>query len=441
MFNMEADQPPPMAPPQPVNDSTGGVTQHAKNVDEALAAEPALKLPDLPSIAVMPFQKVGASAESDVIAMGLAHDVIMGLSRLRWLFVIARGTAFNVGSSPGDVLEIASQLGVRYITQGAIATSGNRLRVDVALIDAPTRSEIWVERFDREVSELFAIQQEIVDAIVSCLQVEIEEAEQRRALMRKDDSLDAWSAYHRGVWHMHKFNAKDFVTAEKLFERALELNPNDARVYAGLSFIAFQRAFLRIDPDFDSALGMSTEFAEKSIRADPREALGHWALGRALLMYRDYDQSIDELETAIDLNPNFAGAHFSLSRSCFAAGMSDRGIEATDTARRLSPYDPNLFAMLSVRANCLMQLGKYDEAVNWVVRAARQPNAHHHIQAIAAYCTAVAGRLDLTEQYKERLLAARPNYGMEDFLLAFPLKEKEHVELVTDGFRKAGIVT
>jgi tetratricopeptide (TPR) repeat protein len=236
------------------------------------------------------------------------------------LFVIARASAFSIASTSDDVLEIAEKLGVRYITQGAIAFAGNQLRVDVALIEAPSRTEIWVERFDRELSEIFEVQQEISYAIVGYLQLEIETAEQKRALMRPDQTLDAWGAYHRGVWHMYKFKAEDFSRAEKLFERALELNPNDARIYANLSFIEFQRAFRRLEPDYAAALQRAQDLANKSVAIDPREPLGHWALGRTLLMYREYDQSLEELEAAIDLNPNFAGAHFFSQPQLFRRG-------------------------------------------------------------------------------------------------------------------------
>ena len=393
--------------------------------------------PNRPSIAVLPFQTLGA--DDQVFAVGLTHDIIMRISRLRWLFVIARGSAFNILSESHDVQDIARKLGVRYVTQGTVAVSGGKLRVDVALIDAPSRTEIWVEQYTRPLDDIFTVQQEISDAIARCLQIEIEEAEQRRALHEPVSSLDAWSAYHRGVWHMHRFREEDLDLAEQFFNRAIELEPAGPRPYAGLSFVEFQRAFLRLDPDYQGRLDRSLELAERSIAAEPREALGHWALGRTLLMFREYDQSIDELQSAIKLNPNFAGAHFSLSRTLFAAGESERGIESTDTARRLSPYDPLRFAMLSVRANCLVQLGRFEEAAEWVVRAARQPNAHHHIVAIAAYCTGLAGRDALARQFLDKLRAVRPDYSLEDFLLAFPLKEKAHVDLVRDGMRKAGL--
>lgn len=421
----------PAPTPQPAKEAPPGET------------EPELKLPSKPSIAVLPFQTFGAAAgdQDEVFAIGLTHDIIMRISRLRWLFVIARGSAFNILNQSSDVRDIAQRLGVRYLMQGNVAISGGKLRVDVALIDAPSRTEIWVEQFVRDLDDIFALQREISDAITLCLQIEIEEAEQRRALDSPMSNLDAWSAYHRGVWHMHQFKKPDFDRAEQFFDRAIALAPHEPRAYAGLSFVYFQRAFLRLTPDYDDALKRSLELAEQSVAAEPREALGHWALGRTFLMYKEYEQSVEELENAISLNPNFAGAHFSLSRTFFANGSSESGIESADIARRLSPYDPLRFAMLSVRANCLVQLGQFDEAADWVVRAARQPNAHHHIVAIAAYCTGLAGRTDLARQFLKRLQDVRPDYRMEDFLLAFPLREKAHIELVRDGFAKAGLRT
>ena len=398
--------------------------------------EPAL--PNKPSIAVLPFQTIGQGPD-EVFATGLTHDIIMRISRLRWLFVIARGSAFNIQSQTTDVRDIARRLGVRYVTQGSVAAAGGKLRIDVSLIDAPSRTEIWVEQYVRTLDDIHTVQRDISDAIASCLQIEIEEAEQRRALDTPMSGLDAWSAYHRGVWHMHQFKAGDFDIAERFFNRAIELEPHGPRPYAGLSFVHFQRAFQHLNSDYDGTLMQSLELAQKSVAAEPREALGHWALGRTLLMYREYEQSQEELESAIALNPNFAGAHFSLARTAFVAGESEAGIESADLALRLSPYDPNRFAMLSVRANCLVQLGRYDEAVDWVVRAARQPNAHHHILAIAAYCTGLAGRDDLARQYLGRLRAARADYSLEDFLLAFPMKQQAHIDLVREGFSKAGL--
>ena len=426
------------APAAPVSLGEPSAASVGETAPAAERPEDGPDLPNKPSIAVLPFQTLGEGPD-EVFATGLTHDIIMRISRLRWLFVIARGSAFNIQSQTTDVRDIARRLGVRYITQGSVAAAGSKLRVDVSLIDALSRNEIWVEQYVRELDDIHTVQHDISDAIAGCLQIEIEEAEQRRALDTPISGLNAWSAYHRGVWHMHQFKAEDFDIAERFFNRAIELEPHGPRPYAGLSFVQFQRAFQHLNSDYDGTLMQSLELAQKSVAAEPREALGHWALGRTLLMYREYEQSKEELEAAIEFNPNFAGAHFSLARTHFVSGESEAGIESADLALRLSPYDPNRFAMLSVRANCLVQLGRHDEAVDWVVRAARQPNAHHHILAIAAYCTALAGRDDLARQYIERLRAARGDYGFEDFLRAFPLKRQTHIDLVREGFGKVGL--
>lgn len=397
-----------------------------------------LTLPRRPSIAVLPFATLGRGTDHDVLADGLTHDLISRLSSLRWLFVIARGSSFAFRDPVDDVTQVAKKLGVRYIAQGSLQSGGDRIRVHAALVDAVSGSELWAEQFDRKLDDIFAIQDEISNAITGSLETEIEQAEQRRALMKPPESLDAWSAYHRGLWHAYRPTRADVDQAELLFRRAIELDPTFSRPFAGLSFACFKKGFLGHTTDFNGAYQRALHFANESIGLDQRDSLGHWAHGRAMLMLHEHDQSIESLETSIALNPNFAGAHFSLSRSLFAEGSSERGIEATDLARRLSPCDPQFFAMLSVRGNCLAQLGRYDEAADWVMRAVRQTNAHHHILAIATYCTALAGRLDVARDNLAQLLDKNPNYKSADFFQAFPIKRQEHRDLVLEGLKKAG---
>ena len=413
--------------------------QEPQSFDTPCQSEPVFELPDRPSIAVLPFEALAQNAEHAVFADGLTHDIISRISRLRWLFVIARGSTFTFRDSTDSVERIAQHLGVRYVAQGNVRFSGDRVRVSAVLVDAVSRQEIWADRFDRKIDDIFLIQDEISIAIVTLLESEIEEAEQRRALHRQPETLDAWSNYHRGLWHMHRFNKADFVQAEYFFERACDISPNSPRAFAGLSFVNFQRHFLGLTTDHEGVLDRAFELAEHSIALDPKDPVGHMALGRALLMRREYDHSIDELETSIALNPNLAPAQFSLSRTLMAAGVSERGIQAADVARRLSPNDPMRFAMLSVRANCLAQLGRFDEAVNWVEQATRQSNAHFHILAIAVYITCAAGQMELADKYKQRLLRAQPDYRISDFFRGFPLRSQEHTELVADSLRKAGL--
>lgn len=414
-------------------------TPEASSPEHNLEDEAYPPLPSQPSVAVLPFETLSDAPDRQVFADGLTHDIISRISRLRWLFVIARGSTFTFRNQAVDVQTVARQLGVRYIAQGNVRFAGERIRVDAVLTDAMTRSELWADQFDRRLDDIFGIQDEISNAIVGALETEIERAEQQRAMRGPPESLDAWSAYHRGLWHMHQFKRDDFDLAEGFFKRAIALDSNSPRPIAGLSFVHFQRAFLKLDPDYDGQIQRALELGEQALAVDARDATGHWAVGRALLMRREYEQSVESLKTAIALNPNYASAQFSLSRSYFAEGSSEMGIQASDIARRLSPCDPLRFAMLSVKANCLAQMGRFDEAVEWVVRAARQPNAHHHILAIAAYCTSLADRDDLAQDYLKRLRAVQPSYDASDFFQAFPIKQPEHIELIREGFRKAGM--
>ena len=407
--------------------------------DRPLALEPEYELPKRPSLAVLPFEALDQGVDNNVFADGLTHDIISRISKLRWLFVIARGSSFTFRSATDSVEQIARALGVRYVAHGTVRFAGNRVRVSAVLVDAVSRQEIWADHFDRQIEDVFAIQDEISAAIVALMETEIEEAEQRRALQSPIETLDAWSNYHRGLWHMHRFSKDNFAEAEKFFLKATEIDPNSPRAFSGLSFVYFQRHFLGLVSNREEALQRSFEFAEHSIELDPKDPLGHMSLGRALLMRREYDHSIDELERSIQLNPNLAPAQFSLSRTLMAAGLSQRGIEAADIARRLSPNDPMRFAMLSVRANCLAQLGEFEEAVKWVQQATHQSNAHFHILAIAVYIASAAGQTDLALKYKERLLGARPDYRISDFFRGFPLRSKEHTSLVIDGLKRVGL--
>ncbi|MFY0611558.1 MAG: winged helix-turn-helix domain-containing protein [Hyphomicrobiaceae bacterium] len=407
--------------------------------EDRLGLDQEFQLPKRPSIAVLPFEALDQDPDRAIFADGLTHDIISRISRLRWLFVIARGSTFTFRSSTDSVEQIARTLGVRYVVHGTVRFAGLRVRVSAVLVDAVARQEIWADHFDRQIEDVFAIQDEISAIIVALMETEIEEAEQRRALQSPVETLDAWSNYHRGLWHMHRFNKEGFAQAEQFFERTTEIDPNSPRAFAGLSFVNFQRHFLGLVPDREKALQLAFEQAEHSIELDSKDPLGHMSLGRALLMRREYDHSIDALETSIRLNPNLAPAQFSLSRTLMAAGLSQRGIEAADIARRLSPNDPMRFAMLSVRANCLAQLGEFEEAVQWVQQATHQSNAHFHILAIAVYISCAAGDMDLAQKYKERLLKARPDYRIGDFFRGFPLRSSDHTNLVIEGLKRAGL--
>jgi TolB-like protein/Flp pilus assembly protein TadD len=390
------------------------------------------------AIAVMPF--VDRSSDADKrggVADALAHDVIVRLAKLRSMFVIAQGTTFALRDRGIGPEEAGRMLHVEYVVSGAVRRSGKRLAVNVDLIETRTARIIWAEVFDDTVSDTLDVLDEIGNRIVAAVAHEIEMTERNRAILKAPNSLDAWEAHHRGLWHMYRFSKIDNERARQFFTQAVELDPTFARAYAGLSFAHFQNAFLgwkNAQVEIDRAY----EAAGKSLMVDDRDPAAHWAMGRALWLRGDQDQSVTELERAVDLSPNFATGHYTLAFVHSQSGDPRAAISFSDHSRQLSPFDPLLFAMLSARAMALARLGQYDEAAEWAVKATARPNAHQHIMAIAAMILGLAGRVEDANTYKAKLRERVPNYSMADFLSAFRYSP-DAAAMFSAGARKIGL--
>jgi len=398
-----------------------------------------LRLPDRPSLVVLPFALLGAEEHGSVIADGLTLDIMTRLARTRWLFVISRGTSFMFRGPVQDTKSLALRLGVRYVVQGNVQFLGPRVRINVALTDAPSQREVWADNFDRSIDDIFAIQDDIANVIVGAVESEIELSERQRALLKHPANLDAWSAYHRASWLMYQFTPGAYEEAERLFNLAAKLDPHSARVYAGLSFVHWQRAFLEISKNRDEEIQLALENAQHALNIDPREPQAHWALGRAFLLQKDFDLAIEEINQSIELSPSFALGHYSAAFVRLLTGDHGESFAAVRRARRLSPYDVMSFAMLAVEAFDAALAGDVEQAANLADRAARQPNAHYHILAIAAFCNAMAGRDEAARRYIARLAQVHPGYRLRDYFQAFPYRGEELRRRVEQEFRKIGL--
>jgi tetratricopeptide (TPR) repeat protein len=308
-------------------------------------------------------------------------------------------------------------LNVDYVVSGSLHRQGKRLTVSVELAETRTARIVWAEVFDQKLDDAFLVLDEIGNRIVASIASEIETIERNRAILKPPSSLDAWEAHHRGLWHMYRFNRADNERAQQFFALAVRLDPTFARAYAGLSFTHFQNAFqgwAPREPEIDRAF----DTAGQSLMADDRDPAAHSAMGRALWLRGRQDQSVLALEQAIDLSPNFALGHYALAFVHSQGGDPGAAVAFADQSRHLSPFDPLLFAMLGSRAMALVRLGRFDEAADWGTKAAARPNAHAHVQAIGAYCLALAGRLDEARALMAAIHKALPNYGVDHFLTA-----------------------
>jgi DNA-binding SARP family transcriptional activator len=385
------------------------------------------------SVVVMPF--VEASPGASPVANGLTDDIITRLAKLRVLFVIARGSSYALGERGIGAREAGRMLNVEYVVSGVVRRQADKLSVLVELAQTRDAGIVWADEIEGPADQTFGVLDSIVNRIVALISEEIERAETMRALIKPPNSLDAWEAYHRGLWHMYRFNAADNKVAERLFRAALALDPNFARAHAGLSFTHFQNVFLGLTPDREQQARLALETASQSLAADDRDPAAHWALGRALWLRGEQDESIAELARSVELSPNFALGHYTLGFVHAQSGDPRVAIDQVDHSRRLSPFDPLQFGMLGSRALAHMRLGEREAAAQWAVKAASRPNAHAHILAIAAVNLALAGRRDQARELVGRIRVELPRYRVEDFLRAFRFIPDAE-QIVRDGARQ-----
>ncbi len=418
-----------------------GISDHALVASwRGLDLAAALELPDKPSVAVLGFTDLGGHEDGPVLAEGLAADLTLALGHMRGLFVTARASSARFSARSADLLPLAGRmLGVRYLVHGTTQRLDRRVRINVTLADAVRNDVLWCEHFDRSIDDLFSVQDDVSSAIASAIEPAIARAEGERARLKSSEDLSAWECYHRAMWHCFRFTAAHTEHAHAYLLRALALDKGFARAHAGLSFTHYSRAFLDAVAAPDAEVGMALRHAQQSIELDPRDAMGHWTLGRAQFLAGEHDQAIQAVSSSLAVNPNFAQGHYALGFIRAHAGMPVQALPALATAERLSPYDPLLFAIESARAVSLAIEGKYDDAVAWVIRATSEPNAHFHIQAIAAACLVLAGRHDEARGYAKRACNAHPGYSIRVFNRSFPQKCAAHRDLVVQALRSAGV--
>lgn len=390
------------------------------------------------SIAVMPFidRSNGNSAHGGA-ADALARDIITRLAKLRSLFVIAQGTVFALHERQIGAQEAGRMLNVDYVVSGSVRTRSGRLTVTAELAETRSARIVWADTFDHKADDAFLALDEIGNRIVALIASEIETVERNRAVLKPPSSLDAWEAYHRGLWHMYRYRKPDNDMARHFFETAVRLDQTFSRAYAGLSFTYFQGAFQnweKREPQIDRA----HDAAVQGLMADDRDPAVHWAMGRALWLRGRRDESVTELERSIDLSPNFALGHYNLAFVRSIAGDPHAAIVSSDLSRHLSPFDPMLFGMLATRAMALVRLGQFDEAAGWAVKAATRPNAFPHIHAIAACTLALTGALDQARVHADVVREAAPGYTLAEFLTTFPF-DAEGEALFRQGARRVGM--
>jgi TolB-like protein/DNA-binding winged helix-turn-helix (wHTH) protein len=386
------------------------------------SANPQWRRASGPSLAVLPFRLIGDGGRCAALAIALPDELITELSRLRWLFVTARGSSFRLRAPEAEFSEIGRLLRVRYCLWGTIEISDRNLVITVELVDTLDGGIVWAERFSGRIDDVHAIREEIRSRVLVALDLQIPIHEAARSRLTVADSLDAWSAYHLGLQHMYRFNRVDNAAAAALFQRAVALDPCFARAHAGLSFIHFQTAFMRYTDDLAGEISQARRFAERGLELDPLDPFVNFAMGRTYWLDGDLDSSLMWLERSTNICPNYAHGIYARAWSEALAGRAPDSRRHVDLAMRLSPLDPLYYAMLGTRAFTHLAVGEDEEAASWAERAARSPGAHVLIAMIAAAAQALKGDMARAATWSANVRERNSALSREDFSRAFPMK-------------------
>jgi adenylate cyclase len=395
-----------------------------------------LPLPDKPSIAVLPFVNMSSDPEQEFFADGIAEDVITALSRYPSLFVIARNSSFTYKGRAVDVKQVGRELGVRYVLEGSLRKAGNRIRVTAQLVEAETGNHLWAERYDRDVADIFAVQDEITNAVTIAIAPAIAEAEQQRAMRKPPGSLDAWAAYQRGLWHLGKATAPDYKLAEEFFRRAIDLDPNFPDGYCGLATAQIRAAGTFRRGSLEEAQRSAERLAHFAVALDGNNAFAHSCLSFALFGRGDLRGAWAEADRAVALSPNLASGYFQRGTALIHSGRPREGLIDLRMNLKLEPRGSNLATSLHHVAIGLYFSRAYDEAVEAAQDAVRSfpeyPSSYRWLAAALA-------QLGCVEEAKKALGKAIAIAPAPFLRQRAPWYRPEDYAHFLEGLRKAGL--
>jgi adenylate cyclase len=393
---------------------------------------------DAPAIAVLAFDNLSGDPDQEYFADGIAEDLITRLSSWRSLPVIARNSSFVYKGQAVDVKQVSRDLGARYVVEGSVRRSGDRVRISAQLIDAATGHHVWAETYDREMRDIFAVQDEITEAIVGSISPAISEAERARVARKDPRNLDAYDLTMRGYWHFLKLNKDENTKARSLFEQAIELDPQSAGAFIGLGYthwndVVFQ--WTDTPAESDSELGQA---ARRSVELDPNDAQAQMVLSLAYRRSGQPEEMLAAAERAVELDPSFASAHSWLGGFLALQGRLEEGLSSAEKAIRLSPRDPLLWFYFSNLANVHSAARRYEQAAEWARRSILGNPGFPYSRATLAASYAHLGRLDEARAEVEGLLRIQPGLSIS-FLRESSLSAPAYRDRYLDGLRKAGL--
>lgn len=397
-----------------------------------------LPLPNKPSIAVLPFTNMSGDPEQEYFADGITEDLITSLSQIHWLFVIARNSTFVYKGRAVDVKQVSRELGVRYVLEGSVRRVGNRLRISAQLIDGTTGTHHWAERYDREFTDIFMLQDEITRSVAAAIEPRMLAAEGIRSLSRSPDDLDAWALVARALTYFWRSSRDDTKAAIGILEQATARYPDYALAHSLLSFSLTFAGHMGWT-DQAEALKNSRRHLNVAVKLDDNDPWAHLALGYLALLERRTAESIVAFRRAVELNPNSAVAHSQLGRGLAWAGRSDEAIPELELANRLSPRDPQKPLVDLAIGLAHYFAGRFAESANIAKSACKLRPDHWGGRRQLCAALAKAGRVDEARQELALLKNEHHDLSIEWMRQHVPLPTAELMERYLDGMRAAGL--
>ncbi len=397
-----------------------------------------LPLLDRPAIAVLPFTNMTGDPAQDYFSDGISEDVITALSKLRWFFVIARNSSFIYKGNAVHMKQLAEELGVGYVVEGSVRRSGDRVRITAQLNDVGTGSHIWAERYDRSLADVFAVQDEITEAIVAAIEPKLYVAENFRAGRKPPGSMDAWDLVMRALSHYWRVTRQDNVVAQALLEKATAIDPNYGQA---LGLLAASHTFSAHMGWSDIAIAapIAERAAKAAIMADSQDPWAHFALGTVNMFARRFDDSLAEFESALRLNPSFAPAQGYYGLALSYCGRWQEAEIAAQRALRLSPHDPFSAIYYGIASYAQFVGRHYEEAMRLAREGIRQRTDFVGAHRVLTAAAGMTGEVEIAKGALAELRRAQPNISLAWIAAHMPIQHDADREHYLEGFRRAGL--
>jgi adenylate cyclase len=408
--------------------------------DSSLISGQSSTPPDRPAIAVLPFENMSGDAEQAYFADGLTEDLITALAAWRWFPVIARYSSFAFRNTDQPLSAVARELGARYIVEGSVRRAGERVRVTTELVDATTGHQLWAQRYDRDIRDIFALQDEITESVVISIEPELSQAERTRAMRKPPGNLDAWDLVMKAQGHAFEFSKQGNTKAFELLRQALALEPGLPYALSMLALCSYKDAILGFSSDRDGSLAEARRAAERAVAIDDRDWLAHAILGIILVWTeRRFERALEHEERATMLNPSSTWARAFLSCVLEFGGAPEKAIPELEAALRLDPHSPFATFFNADLAIAHFVQGRFDDAIEYASRAIDISPANVRARQRLAASLAQAGRIEEAQDAFRELLRRQPDLSVAYIDETYPFRHAEDRELFIEGLSKAGL--